>query len=295
MPSKNHASAAEQRRQSQEDESIDSLIDKTRKQLERLRGSGSALKQRHADEWKEYQNDLSQKRQSLQTKLSSRSQQSSSSSSTQQPYLAILRHLHSQSPEELIPQIVLRLEASLLQAMHMTFLVYPTQEELIRLSHDEQVCDYLYAQRDQCTLDQRQVEHDVVEKVSRAAQENHRLYDSYQERLEELQREIRRSVSHHHNHNHNHQQQQLQQQQQQLRTKELPKKQYDDFIFEKDDNNDDADDDDDASTTLDSTSHHSESTVTSFSMSSSSSSWRLLHSWSSKLHDSVSSFVATDH
>ena len=152
---------------------VDSLIASTRLELHQLREKQSNHQQPRRDaELQHYRQCLSRSQRALTMKLSTSRPQSTL------PYVAILRFRPEgrEKEEKVSPAYVLNLEALLLQAMHMSFLVLPAQEELTTRLTQNYVCEYLEDQKKNILAENQQFDQRVIQQISQVAEENIRLY-----------------------------------------------------------------------------------------------------------------------
>lgn len=162
---------------------IEFSIEKTREELRKLRETRLNLEAQRRKELQDANHAFARASKELGGKLSTTSLQSINA------YLGMLRESQSKVSDA-TPMYVLRQEASLLQAMHMTFLVLPTQEAIVKRQHDE-LTDYLRDELATQSWGKQEAEQRVVATVSKVAQGNNNLYDDYQRQLDKLKRQIR--------------------------------------------------------------------------------------------------------
>ena len=153
---------------------VDSLIASTRLELHQLREKQSNHQQPRRDaELQHYRHCLSRSQRALTMKLSTSRPQST------HPYVAILRFPpagREKEEKKVSPAYVLNLEALLLQAMHLSFLVHPAQEELTTRLTQNYLCEYLEDQKKNMLAENQQFDQRVIQQISHVAEENIRLY-----------------------------------------------------------------------------------------------------------------------
>lgn len=86
---------------------------------------------------------------------------------------------------------VLQQETPLLSIMHRAFLVMPNQMEVTQICYRKHLFSYLSKEVRCLRRKNAQASEQVVHELSSAAEENDRLYDAYQERVEEQERQLR--------------------------------------------------------------------------------------------------------
>lgn len=180
-----------------EDASIDELdrqLEEARKERDRRHEAGVWQKDQHKSEWNSAREDLDSKLQSLSTKLSSRAGPQNVLFYMQlmkETYYLLSKDSSTNGISATLPPVsVQHLQASLLQAMHHAFVIFPHQEHIL-CRHERRLTKYLHKEKARLQEDLAETDNDLVNQVSLVARENHECYDALQQRLEDIQNNIR--------------------------------------------------------------------------------------------------------
>jgi hypothetical protein len=169
-------------------------IESLQKQLERIKEERLSSNRLQKLELDQLQRKLFTSKQQLDRKLSDRGNQAI--------YIRFLKHDYPQYQRETSAEntsaisaaatsmYLLQQEAPLLSALHRTFLILPNQMSKHEQFYEGHVYPYFRRELHDAQLELVNVNEQLVRRVSQVAQENHDMYDSYQEKLEDLQQEI---------------------------------------------------------------------------------------------------------
>jgi hypothetical protein len=178
---------------------VNVTIEQVRQELETLRLKREENRKKRPKELKELQRKFQAAKKNLQLQLSQRAHQAT--------YIRFLKHEYYEIEErkqqekaktdgsrprrEIAPisTYIVQQEAPLLSALHWTFWIYPGQEKVTKEYYQEHIIPYFEKKVWTAKVDRDNLE--IVDKVTKLAQENTNLYDSYQRQLEAQEQELR--------------------------------------------------------------------------------------------------------